>query len=83
MSDEQKRQHREITYFVNDESETTQEHALAVRVILTNAGFTPAEEYILSSVKPPKEYRNEYDEIVEIHEGEHFLSQFKGPTPTS
>jgi hypothetical protein len=83
MSEEQKSPHRETTYYVNDEPETTHEHALTVRAILTSAGFTPAEEYVLSSIKPPKEYRNDYDELVDIHEGEHFNAQFKGPTPTS
>jgi hypothetical protein len=71
-----------ITYYVNGESQTTQHHKLTVRTILTNAGFTPAENYRLVRDAGNHTYTN-LDEEVPLHEGETFTALFQGPTPTS
>jgi hypothetical protein len=71
-----------ITYYVNGESESTTQHTLTVRAILTNAGFTPAENYRLVRDTGNHTYTN-LDEEVHLHEGEKFTALFQGPTPTS
>ncbi len=71
-----------ISYFVNGEKQTSQLHKLTVRTILTNAGFTPAEDYRLVRDDGNHTYTN-YDEEVPLHEGEKFTALFQGPTPTS
>jgi uncharacterized protein YabE (DUF348 family) len=71
-----------ITYYVNGESQTTTHHKLTVRTILTNAGFTPAENYRLVRVAGNQTYTN-LDEEISLHEDEKFNALFQGPTPTS
>jgi len=71
-----------ITYYVNGESQTTDRHKLTVRAILTNAGFTPAEDYRLVRDAGNNTYTN-LDEEVPLHESEKFTALFQGPTPTS
>lgn len=83
MSDQQKHSQHEISYTVNGEVEKTNEDHLTVRTILTNAGFTPAEEYVLSSENPPRDYGADYEFLVHIHQGQRFQARFKGPTPVS
>ena len=73
----------ETVYFVNGEEETTTQEALEVRIILENAGFTPATDYTLKSENPPVDYDSHYGEKVEIHSHQRFQAQFKGPTQTS
>ena len=75
-------QSKTISYFVNGEPQTSQLHKLTVRTILTNAGFTPAEDYKLERDEGNHTYTN-YDEEVPLHAGEKFTALFKGPTPTS
>lgn len=75
--------HQTITYFVNGESETTDQGELTVRAILEGAGLAPATDYVLMSENPPKDYGTNYDELVRLHEHERFLGLFKAPTPTS
>ena len=83
MSDEHHISHHEISYTVNGEIEKTKDESLTVRAILINAGFTPAEDYVLSSVNPATDYDSDYDRVVHVHQGERFEAKFKGPTPTS
>lgn len=71
-----------ITYFVNGERQETNQHKLMVRTILTNAGFTPAEDYRLVRDDGNHSYTNQ-DEEVPLHENEKFTALFQGPTPTS
>jgi phenylalanyl-tRNA synthetase beta subunit len=71
-----------ITYYVNGESQTTTHHKLTVRAILTNAGFTPAENYRLVRDAGNYTYTN-LEEEVPLHENEKFTALFQGPTPTS
>jgi uncharacterized protein YabE (DUF348 family) len=75
-------QHKTVTYFVNGEEQTTTSDKLTVQEILTNAGFTPAEEYRLTRDEGSHVY-HDYDEEVPLHEGERFTVTFLGPTPTS
>jgi hypothetical protein len=72
-----------ITYFVNNEKETTDKTELKVREILEHAGFKPATEYTLKSEYPKHDYDSHYDEEVTIHADQHFDALHKGPTPTS
>jgi hypothetical protein len=83
MSDEHHTSHHEISYTVNGEIEKTKDESLTVRAILINAGFTPAEDYALSSENPPTEFGTDYDLVVHIHQNERFLAKYKAPTPTS
>jgi len=71
-----------LTYLVNGERLTTDQHDLTVREILTAAGFTPVEQYRLTRDKGNHVYEN-YDHKVGLHEGERFTVTYLGPTPTS
>jgi hypothetical protein len=55
---------------------------MTVREILTAAGFTPAEQYRLTRDEGNHVYDN-YDQKVELHQGERFTATYLGPTPTS
>jgi hypothetical protein len=71
-----------INYYVNGERQETHHHKLTVRAILTNAGFTPVEDYRLVRDAGNHTYTN-LDEEVPLHEDEKFTALFQGPTPTS
>lgn len=71
-----------ITYFVNGEREQTYEHKRTVRAILTDAGFTPVENYQLERDEGHHIYPN-FDEEVPIQQDERFTALYKGPTQTS
>lgn len=71
-----------LTYFVNGERLTTHEDALTVREILTAAGFTLVEQYRLTRDRGNHVF-TDYDQKVELHEGERFTATYVGPTPTS
>ena len=75
--------HLSITYYVNGEEETTHTPTLTVREILTHSEFVPVESWTLKSVEPPRDYRSDYDERVNIHEGQRFECLHNGPTPVS
>ncbi len=79
--DKPERPHR-ITYTVNGEEQTTDQHELSVTAILESAGFTPATDYVLSSEKPPVTYAD-YALMVKLHQKMRFHARFIGPTPTS
>jgi len=76
------RKPRTITYFVNGEPQKTDERKLTVREILTNAGFTPAEDYELVRDHGHHKF-TDLDQEVPIHKRERFTALFKGPTPVS
>jgi DNA-binding LacI/PurR family transcriptional regulator len=80
-TEDQARKH-EIEYFVNGERQTTRERKLTARQILEDAGFAPAEEWLLSRDKPHREYKNENHEV-ELHKEERFTATFTGSTETS
>ncbi len=70
-----------ITYFVNGEAQTTEDRKLTPRVILTNAGFAPADDY--EFVRGDGGKVLDLDKEEPIHDGERFTALFKGPTPVS
>lgn len=82
QASEQPQRPRTFTYYVNGEPQTTEQHALTVRTILSNAGLTPPESYRLVRDAGNHTYRN-LDEEVPLHEHERFTALFEGPTPTS
>lgn len=71
-----------FTYFVNGEREQTGNRKLTVRAILTDAGFTPVENYQLQRDAGHHTFTS-YDDEVPLHEDERFTALYKGPTPTS
>ena len=79
---DQEQQHKMITYFVNGERLTTHKEELTVREILSDAGFTPVEQYRLTRDRGDHAY-TDYDRKVELHEDERFTATYLGPTPTS
>lgn len=79
---EQATQRKIITYYVNGEAPTTTQHKLTVREILTDAGFTPAEEYRLTRDEGHHVYQD-YNEEVPLRDSEKFTTTFIGPTPVS
>ena len=79
---EQAVHHKTIKYYVNSEEQTTTQDKLTVRAILTDAGFTPAEEYRLTRDEGHHVY-HDYNEEVPLHENEKFTATFVGPTPVS
>ena len=74
--------HRTVTYFVNGEPQTTEEHKLAVHTILAGAGFDPVTDYRLTRDNGNHVFED-YDEEVPVHDGERFTATYIGPTPTS
>ncbi len=71
-----------IKYFVNGEQQDTDERKLTVKEILTEAGFEPPSEWLLTRDSDGHEYKDENHEV-ELHEDERFTATFTGPTPTS
>lgn len=81
MTDHEHEQ-RQLTYFVNGEEQETHQHRVAVRTILSKAGFDPAEQYQLERDAGHHIYQD-YNEEVPLHQGERFTATYLGPTPTS
>lgn len=73
---------KSTTYSVNGEPQTTEQRKLTVRAILTNAGFTPVENYRLIRTDGNKTL-TDLDREEPIHDGEQFNALFNGPTPVS
>jgi len=82
MAGDDEHEDKPLTYFVNGERLTTTKHELTVREILTDAGFTPVEQYRLTRDRGDHVYEN-YDQKVDLHEDERFTATYLGPTPTS
>lgn len=70
-----------IHYSVSGEPQETVEHKLSGRQILEKAGFTPPEDYKLTS--DPSGHEIGLDDEEPIHPGEAFTATFRGVTPTS
>jgi hypothetical protein len=68
-------------YFVNGERQETQDKKLTASTILEDAGFKPADDWILSRDEGGKKFASSDD--VEIHKDERFTAKRRGPTPTS
>jgi hypothetical protein len=58
----------EVTYFVNTERQTTDDHKLTGREILEKAGFTPAEDYNL--VRNDGHHQIGLDDTESIHDND-------------
>lgn len=71
-----------IEYFVNGETETTEEKKLTVHQILESAGFTPSSDYTLTRDEGHHDFTDPNEEVP-LHEHERFTATFNGPTPTS
>lgn len=71
-----------ISYFVNGVVQTTEERKLTPRAILTNAGFTPPEDYRLIREDGDKVLAD-LDQEEPIRKEERFTALFEGPTPVS
>jgi hypothetical protein len=71
-----------IDYFVNGDAQSTNEHKLAVKTILENAGFKPAADYELSRDEGDHAF-SDLNELVPIHKDERFTATHKAPTPVS
>lgn len=71
-----------ITYFVDGDPQTTTEKKLTVGTILSKAGFTPVEDYVLIRL-PDKTEFSDYEKELPIHENQKFTKTFKGTTPVS
>lgn len=71
-----------VRYFVNGAVQTTDDHKLTPREILTKAGFSPAEDYRLIRDDGNKVLDN-LDKEESIHKDERFTALFNGPTPVS
>jgi len=82
VGDDARGGHRRLSYRVNGEVLHTSMHELAVREILTDAGFTLVEDYRLSRDRDNHVF-DDYGTEVRIHEGERFTATFLGATPTS
>jgi len=82
MVTQQQEHPHSITYYVNDQAHHTVHHELTVRAILTEAGFTPPEQYRLIRDAGNKRFES-LDETVHLHNNERFTAIFDGPTPVS
>lgn len=71
-----------ITYFVDGEEQTTDQHQLTVAQILENAGYTPVSDYILTRENGHHDL-DDYTKEVPLHNGERFTKRFSGVTQTS
>jgi hypothetical protein len=72
-----------ITYFVDNEPQTTSSHELTVRQILANSGNDPATHYLVELQGDHQVPLKNLDELVKLHEREKFAAIFTGPTPVS
>lgn len=71
-----------VRYFVNGAAQATHDRKLTPRAILTNAGFSPAEDYRLIRDDGNK-ILADLDKEESIHTDERFTALFNGPTPVS
>lgn len=71
-------------YTVDGEPEQTTEHQLTPNQILRNAGFDPANHYLVEIVGATKEsFQGKGDDPIHMHENMQFISVYTGPTPVS
>lgn len=82
MATQQKADPHTITYSVNGQPYRTEHAEMTVRAILTDAGFTPPEQYRLIRDEGNKKLPN-LDEQIHLHNNEKFTAIFDGPTPVS
>jgi len=72
-----------ITYFLDNEPQTTTEATLTVGQILKNGGLDPNTHFLIELRGDQQiEYRD-LNQSIHVHEKEKFISVFHGPTPLS
>lgn len=69
-------------YFVNGETQESEQKKLTPKVILEAAGFTPHTDYRLTRDDGNKILEN-HEQEEPIHEGERFTATYVGTTPVS
>lgn len=76
--------HPIVQYTLDDEPQSTSEHVLTARQILTNAGLNPELYYLVHIIgHEQKSYRDNPDENIHMHEHIKFISVFVGETNVS
>ncbi len=71
-------------YTLDDEPQSTSEHVLTARKILTNGGLNPELYYLVQIIgHEQNSYRDHPDEEIRMHEHMQFISVFIGATPVS
>ena len=70
-------------YFVDNESQTTDQKELSVRQILVNSGNDPETHYLVEIKGDHQVDHKNLDEQIHIHENEKFAAIFTGTTPVS
>ena len=72
---------KDVSYFVNGETQESDEKKLTANAILAAAGFEPVGDWILSRDKDGRAFAGA--DVVEVHKNERFTAKHKAPTPTS
>jgi hypothetical protein len=73
-----------IHYTVDDEPQQTTEHELTPHQILTNAGISAGDHYLVEiEGNHRKSYKDVPDEPIHMHEHQKFASVFTGTVPVS
>lgn len=76
--------HKIIEYKVGDEPQTTNEHELAPRTILKNAGYDPESHYLMLIRGHDKDsFKDRPDELIHLRPHMHFIPISCAPTPVS
>jgi hypothetical protein len=71
-------------YTVDGRPQTTTEHVLTPRQILSNAGIDSATHYLVEiKGKEQVSYQSEPDKALHMHEHMKFVAVFTGETPVS
>jgi len=77
-------QHPIFHYTVDDEPQTTTQHVLTPRQILTNVGLNPETYYLVQIIGNHQEsYKDTPDKEIHMHQHMKFISVFIGDTPVS
>lgn len=76
---------REIHYTVDGEKQTTREHNLTARQIMTNAKVDPANHYLIELRGKHEQisFQGKADEPIRMHNRMEFITASLGPTPVS
>ena len=83
-SQKKSEEHPIFHYTVDDEPQTTSEHVLTPREILTKAGLNPTSYYlVLIRGNEQVSYKDKYDEQIHMNQNMTFISVFIGETPVS
>ncbi len=71
-------------YTLDDEPQSTSEHVLTARLILTNGGLNPEAYYLVQIIgHEQRSYKDNPAENIHMHQHMNFISVFVGETPVS